>query len=206
VSLEVERRQHGSPSGVDNATVIQGGLLEARRTEDGVAFEPVTVRSPLLGSVRVFGTGSPAEGTGTVVAAVRALRDREPERVEAALDRLAELTGRLRRELESTTERPDEALAIFREAEARLEELGVVPAPVRELARRVEEAGGAAKISGAGALTCPGAGHGAGNLMIYHPEPERLAEWPFLAGLERYDVELGVPGARIEADTERVSP
>jgi mevalonate kinase len=40
VSLEVERRQHGSPSGVDNATVIQGGILEARRTEDGVAFEP----------------------------------------------------------------------------------------------------------------------------------------------------------------------
>jgi mevalonate kinase len=206
VSLEVERRQHGSPSGVDNATVIQGGILEARRTEDGVAFEPVTVRSPLLGSVRVFGTGSPAEGTGTVVAAVRALRDREPERVEAALDRLAELTARLRRELESTTERPDEALAIFREAEARLEELGVVPAPVRELVRRVEAAGGAAKISGAGALTCPGAGHGAGNLMIYHPEPERLAEWPFLAGLERYDVELGVPGARFDAYTERVSP
>jgi mevalonate kinase len=196
VSLEVERRQHGSPSGVDNATVIQGGILEARREEAGVSFEPVAVRSPLLGSVRIFGTGPPAEGTGTVVAAVRALRDREPERVEAALDRLAELTGRLRRELESEIERPDEALAVFREAEAGLEELGVVPEPVRELVRKIEAEGGAAKISGAGSL----AGPAAGNLIVYHPEPERIAEWPFLAGLDRYDVELGVPGARIEEE------
>lgn len=196
VSLEVERRQHGSPSGVDNATVIQGGILEARREAAGVSFEPVAVRSPLLGAVRVFGTGPPAEGTGTVVAAVRALRDREPERVEAALDRLSELTRRLRRELENEEARPDEALAVFREAEALLEELGVVPEPVRELVRKIEAGGGAAKISGAGSLGGPGAG----NLIVYHPEPERIAGWPFLAGLDRYEVELGVPGARIEAD------
>lgn len=204
VSLEVERRQHGSPSGVDNATVIRGGILEARRTETGVAIDPVPVRSPVLASMRIFGTGAPAEGTGTVVAAVRALRDREPVRVEAALDRLAELTGRLRAELERPDERPDEVTGILREAEARLEELGVVPEPVRRLVRRIEAAGGAAKISGAGALTCPGtflgAGHGAGNLIVYHPEPERVDEWPLLAGLDRYDVELGAPGARIERE------
>ena len=196
VSLEVERRQHGSPSGVDNATVIRGGILEARRTESGVEIDPVPVRSPALGSMRVFGTGLPAESTGTVVAAVRALRDRQPERVDAALDRLAELTGDLRAELERPDERPDEVTGIVREAEARLEELGVVPEPVRRLVRQIEQAGGAAKISGAGSL----AGPAAGNLIVYHPEPERAAEWPFLRGLDRYDVELGAPGARIEGE------
>jgi mevalonate kinase len=199
VSLEVERRQHGSPSGVDNATVLYGGILEARRIDaDGasgeVAFEGVRVRSPLLSGVRVLGTGTPAEGTGVVVAAVRRLRDREPARVETALDRLGELTGRLRAELVRPDERPGELIDVIRGAEACLEELGVVPAPVRALVRRVEAEGGAAKISGAGSL----AGPGAGNLIVVHPEPDRIERWPFLAGLARYPVTLGAPGARLE--------
>lgn len=199
VSLEVERRQHGSPSGVDNATVLHGGILEARRVEADkasgeVAFEEVPVRSPLLAGVRVLGTGTPAEGTGAVVAAVRRLRDREPHRVEAVLDRLAELTARLRAQLVQPEERPHEVVAIVRAAERCLEELGVVPPPVRELVRRIEAEGGAAKISGAGSL----AGPGAGNLIVYHPEPDRIERWGFLADLPRYAVTLGVPGARIE--------
>ncbi|HSL83740.1 MAG TPA: hypothetical protein VLF66_13275 [Thermoanaerobaculia bacterium] len=199
VSLEVERRLHGSPSGVDNATVLHGGVLEARKLPSGeVSFQGVPVVSSLLGSLRVLGTGRPAEGTGTVVAAVRALRDREPARVEAVLDRLAELAGRLREELEREGERPEEVLEIVRGAEEGLEALDVVPEPVQELVRRVEAEGGAAKVSGAGALT----GHGAGNLLVYHPEPDRIATWGFLAGCERYAVELGVPGARVERGQE----
>jgi mevalonate kinase len=195
VSLEVERRQHGSPSGIDNATVIHGGILEARRLPSGeVALERVPVRSRLLERLRVVGSGRPAEATGAVVAAVRALRDREPARVEGVLDRLAELTGRLRAELDRAEERPAAAVEILRQAEAGLEELGVVPAPVCELIRRVEAEGGAAKVSGAGSL----AGPGAGNLIVYHPEPERIERWGFLAGCRRYRLELGVPGARLE--------
>lgn len=195
VSLEVERRQHGSPSGVDNATVIHGGILQARRLPAGeVAVEKAAVRSRLIQGLRVVGTGRPAEATGTVVAAVRARRDREPARIEGVLDRLGELSQALREELGRPVERPDEVLAVLREAEAGLEELGVVPPRVRELVRRVEAAGGAAKISGAGSL----AGPGAGNLIVYHPEPERIERWGFLAGCQRYRVELGVPGARVE--------
>lgn len=196
VSLEVERRLHGSPSGVDNATVLYGGVLEARKPPSGeISFERVPARSRLLESLRVVDTGPPAEGTGTVVAAVRALRDREPARVEGVLDCLGELTARLRAELGRPGERPGEVTEILREAEGALEELGVVPGPVRKLVRRIEAEGGAAKISGAGALT----GSGAGNLLVYHPEPERIAGWGFLAGCERYTVELGVSGARIES-------
>ncbi len=199
VSLEVERRQHGSPSGVDNATVLYGGILWARRMSSGrVAFEAVPVASGLLDRLRVFGSGPPAEPTGAVVAEVRALRDRDPERVEALLDRLAELATDLRTELGREEEGPEDVAGILRAAEACLEGLGVVPEPVRALVRRIEAAGGAAKISGAGSL----AGPGAGNLLVYHPETERLDAWSRpggpLAELERYPVTLGVPGARIE--------
>lgn len=195
VSLEVERRQHGSPSGVDNAVVLHGGILQARRQPWGeVAFEQVPLHSRLLDGLRVLDTGRPAETTGAVVAAVRELRDREPERIEGVLDRLGALTLRLQDELDRPADSPAELLAILREAEAGLEALGVVPAPVRELVRRVEAEGGAAKVSGAGSL----AGPGAGNLIVYHPEPERIERWGFLAGCRRYRVELGAPGARVE--------
>lgn len=214
LSLEVERRQHGTPSGVDNATVIHGGVLSARRREDssGVEIEPVAADRERLRRFRIAGTGSPAEGTGAVVAAVRELRDRRPRAIESAFDRLGDLTLALRRELCREADRPKEVAALVREAEARLEELGVVPEPVRRLVRAVEERGGAAKISGAGSL----AGPGAGNLLLYHPEPAVLDAFlgpladptdpPVAApgaaelALRVYEVALGAPGARLEED------
>ncbi len=80
--------------------------------------------------------------------------------------------------------------------EAALEEMGVVPAEVRALARRIEAEGGAAKISGAGSL----AGPGAGSLLVYDPDPERIAGWSFLRPFPFYPVILGAPGLRLETD------
>lgn len=209
LSLEVERRQHGTPSGVDNATVIRGGVLAARRVEDEtsgatVVTEPVPARPERLRRFRIASSGPPAESTGAVVAGVRALRDGRPAEVERTFDRLGELTSALRNELGGPEDRPQEVTELIREAEALLETLGVVPEPTRELIRQIETAGGAAKISGAGSL----AGPGAGNLLIHHAEPGtldellgRLSTAPAGGGrltLRTYDVELGAPGARLE--------
>ncbi len=72
---------------------------------------------------------------------------------------------------------------------------------MRELIREIEREGGAAKISGAGALashpTEPGGG--AGCILVFHPDLELLEEWSLLSGLRRYDVSLGAPGLRLEA-------
>ena len=105
-----------------------------------------------------------------------------------------------------------------------LENLGVVPTAVRQLVRRIEAGGSAAKISGAGSL----AGPGAGSLLVLGPEiPHRretqtLAPSPpisdaaaeteaeiatrsaglpglgYLDGLRAFDAPLGVDGLRIE--------
>ena len=88
---------------------------------------------------------------------------------------------------------------LIQRAIAGLEELGVVPKPVRDLVRRVEAEGGAAKVSGAGSAYGPGAGC----LLVYHPEPERIAGWSFLEGLSFYPVRLGAAGLRAEG-TERM--
>ncbi|HSN85918.1 MAG TPA: hypothetical protein VL025_04125, partial [Thermoanaerobaculia bacterium] len=90
---------------------------------------------------------------------------------------------------------PDRALHLIRDHEACLEGLGVVPEQVRNLVRQVEDEGGAAKISGAGALSGPGAG----SLLVYHPDRERVARWTFLRPFPFHPVHLGAPGFRREA-------
>jgi mevalonate kinase len=197
LALEVERRQHGLPSGIDTATTLGGGLLWAFRLPGGeLATEPLAARSPLLGRLRVYDTGTPPEPTGAVVAAVRERQGRAPERHERLFDRMAAAVRALRGELGKPREDPAEVVELLREHESCLEELGVVPAPVRELARRVEREGGAAKISGAGSL----AGPGGGSFLVYHAEAERIAGWSFLAPLRHHAVHLGAPGLRIEND------
>jgi hypothetical protein len=69
-----------------------------------------------------------------------------------------------------------------------------VPPAVKERVRQVEERGGAAKISGAGALT----GDGAGSLLVYHPADDEAEGWSFLADLPRYPLTLGTEGLRRE--------
>jgi mevalonate kinase len=197
LALEVERRQHGLPSGVDSATVLFGGLLWARKLPGGgLEIERLAVTSPLLRRLRVYDTGTPAESTGAVVAAVRAGRDRDPTAHERLLDRIEAATRGFRAQLEQPAENAAVTVGLIRECQACLEELGVVPGEVRALLRRVEAEGGAGKISGAGSL----AGPGAGSILVYHPETERIAAWPFLQSLSFHSVHLGAEGLRRETD------
>jgi mevalonate kinase len=196
-ALEAERRQHGLPSGVDGATVLHGGLLWARRLPSGeLETERIAARSPLLSRLRVYHTGTPPEPTGAVVAAVRGRRDRDPGLHTILMDRIEAATRGFRAELERETEDPEMTLAMIRECEACLEELGVVPEAARHMIRRIEAEGGAAKISGAGSL----AGPGAGSMLVYHPEAEKISGWQFLQPFPYYPVHLGAEGLRRETD------
>ena len=199
LSLEVERRQHGTPSGIDNATVIHGGVVLAERPgEDGEDGELMLSSMPtppeILGNFRLFQTGIPAESTGEVVAAVRALREREPQRVAAALDEIEAATRAFAVELARAYPRRAEAIPLMGQCQRALEALGVVPPTVHGLVRQVEALGGAAKISGAGALSGPAAG----SLLVYHPQPEVIADWDCLRLLTPIDAPLGAEGVRRE--------
>jgi len=196
LALEVERRQHGLPSGVDGATVLRGGVVWAQKSDGGVTVEPVTPRAPFLDRVRICNTGTPADSTGDVVAAVRRRLEADPPRRAALLDDMERQTRRLRRLLESAGAPPEAFVAPLRRFEAALEELGVVPAAVRRLVRRIEAAGGAAKISGAGTLR----GDGAGSLLVYHPRPEAIDRRLLSGSLVPLAVRLGAAGVRRESD------
>lgn len=195
LAQNIERRQHGRPSGVDTAAVIHGGLIWARKTEDGrLDLTTLVSRSPLLAHFRVYHTGRARESTGTVVAAVSRLGEREPRRFASLLQQLENAATAVRDVLERPGSEAASLVTPIRAAEAGLEELGVVPSRVRAIVRQVEKEGGAAKISGAGALSDPGAG----SLLVYHPDPERIVGWTFLRELEALDLCLGAPGVRVE--------
>jgi|CXWL01.1.fsa_nt_gi mevalonate kinase len=199
LALEAERRQHGSPSGIDTTTIVHGGVLALRRSGGDLDVERVEAPAEgLLSRFQAYGSGTPAESTGAVVAAVGAWGAAHPERFARVLDALEAATLRLRGQVALATEDPADVLDAIRSAERGLEELGVVPAATRERVRAVEAAGGAAKISGAGAST----GSGGGTLLVYHPDPERLERIPELAALPRYRAALGAPGARVEITHE----
>jgi mevalonate kinase len=194
LALEVERRQHGLPSGVDHATALGGGVLWARSREGGMDVAAARLEPGPLSRLRVYDSGPPAETTGEVVAAVRDWMERNPGTGASTLDAMERCTRALREQLSRPHEDAAAVLAAMREGQRCLERIGAVPPSVRQVVARVEEAGGAAKISGAGALS----GNGAGGFLVYHPDPPRLDEFEFPPGFRRHRVALGAPGLRID--------
>jgi mevalonate kinase len=197
IALEVERRQHGMPSGVDHRTVLHGGILWAERSFTGELRTVPVGGGQVLGSrIQVLHTGQPLETTGDVVAAVRQRAAEDPGGFERLLDRMESCVRDFRQWLESESGVVDGAISSIRECEACLEAMGVVPAPVREAIREVEALGGAAKISGAGALS----GDAAGCLLVCWPDTWDGRSLESLSAYNRQHVELGVPGLSCEVD------
>lgn len=195
IALEVERRQHGLPSGVDHKTVLYGGVVWARRINEGeFEIEPLEIHSELLSELLVYQTGRPRESTGEVVAAVRRFQADEPTDFESRLDSMQECVESLRGYLCAPSETPDVLVYLMRRYERCLEEMGVVPRQIQKSIRAIEDLGGGAKISGAGALS----GDAAGCLLVQGPGRERDRLLDLLRGYRRQHVELGAKGLRIE--------
>jgi len=195
IALEVERRQHGFPSGIDGATVYHGGVIWAERRDDQLEVEPVAARPALVQALRIFHTGQPGESTGAVVAEVRARRDHDPAAFDAHLDRMEWATDEMRRLLVDDRADIAEIAQPMRDFQATLAQIGVVPPRVRELVAEIERHGGAAKISGAGSLT----GSGAGCLIVVHPDPEEIDRIEALGPLQEIPARLGAEGVRLES-------
>lgn len=198
--LDIERRQHGQPSGIDHGTVLRGGLVRAaRRAAGGLVLVPMAFRRERLRRLQLYHTGAAAEATGTVVSAVRErlAHDGDATALLASMERATLAFGAW---LAGKGDLALGGVAAMRDYERCLECLGVVPPPVRAAIRAIEAAGGAAKISGAGSL----AGPGAGALLVLWPgrPPLRVCE---LTGWERFTVPLGMPGLRVERAVEAIA-
>lgn len=161
-----EQFQHGRSSGLDVAACLGGGLVE------GV---PPSFRLSVLPAerprFRLFHTGKPLSGTGECVARAG---ERHPG-TDPVWDAFAPLPLRMKTAL---LEKDTAGFArAVRENHRLLCQIGVVPAPVREAVSRIERAGGAAKICGAGAVR----GDTAGTVLVVGPDPLPLPDsWTLL--------------------------
>lgn len=187
---ESEKRQHGAPSGIDHHTAYYGGMLKMTHRQRGeLLVTPLPQASLHLQTLRIFHSGIAAETTGNMVAAVRRLMC-DPQR--SPLPVMQGLAEEMLALLTRQSPVPDQLMKLLRAYQAKLELLGVVPPAVQRVIRAVEAAGGAAKISGAGALS----GSGAGCVMAYCPYgvPDALVRWPEIRS------GLAADGLRVEED------
>ncbi|MGE1176552.1 mevalonate kinase [Pseudomonas sp. BW7P1] len=188
LALSIERFQHGEPSGIDHNTSLLGSVVEGRRNAKGeldVYALPVITSELLPVTLRLFNTGTALESTGQVIAATRHRLEGPDSPLLASMRRNTERFSTLMRQ---TRPMPETFRAVIRDYEADLEALGVVPEAVAQVIRAVEQAGGAAKICGAGALS----GDQAGVLLVLGAT--NLLE---LARYRQLDAPLAVAGLEI---------
>jgi len=176
--LNSENLQHGRASGVDPAIVVYGGLIRFERGER------TSLPARELELTLVY-TGQPESSTGEAVAAVAA------EAFSGAVwDAFAEVARVFEDALQHRNW--EELIPLVRQNHRLLREIGVVPERVQRFVTRVEELGGGAKISGAGAVR----GERAGVLLVFGATddlPELCVEF----GYRPMTARLEVQGARL---------
>ncbi|MBN1540868.1 hypothetical protein JW992_01900 [candidate division KSB1 bacterium] len=178
--FEVEKLQHGRPSGVDPYVVLHGGFV---RFQSGEALKLDAAELPRF---TLYDSGRPQSTTGECVA--RAAEHRQ----DAGLwHEFEQVTERLQRALEETD--PTALLEAIRANHRLLCRIGVVPMRVQQFVAAVEALGSAAKISGAGTIR----GDQAGLILVPgEPLPEKVVQQ---FGYRPLFVQGEMQGARIDS-------
>ena len=152
-SLEAEKLQHGTPSGVDSYMSLYGGCA---RFQEGQATQLPLPRWPMF----LVQTGVPSTTTGECVAAVK-------KRFASSM--IWDDFGGVTAELEAALARTDyEGIQrVIRANHGLLVRIGVVSARVQAFIAEIERWGAAAKVCGAGAVD----GDSSGIVLVVSREP-----------------------------------
>lgn len=170
LAYEIEKKQHGNPSGGDNTAVSMGGFIWFRRELEflksiwQLPFRP----HPSLNHFFLINTGRPRESTGEMVALVKEQVQKNPDHMQKLLDLNEQQVKRVTAALKEGNE--NELTDAIRVGEKTLEGMGVVSKSIQPLLREIEKSGGAVKILGGGGKT-----KGVGFLLCYHTD-RKLAE------------------------------
>ncbi|MEK7185755.1 MAG: mevalonate kinase [Patescibacteria group bacterium] len=194
IAFLVEQKKHGMPSGGDNAAVCFGGLIWFRKeTPDLKIIQPVPFSIPesIAENFLIIDTGRPTESTGEMVAMVRSRYQEDQDSVGKLLHDQERLTRELLAALKSGNEQ--DIMEIIRLGSLNLQNLGVVSPSVIKLINEIEQAGGVAKICGAGGKT-----EASGVVLAYHPDKTVSQGIASKHNLKQYDAVLGAEGLREE--------
>ena len=191
LAYKMEKVRHGNPSGVDNTVCTYGGFLWYRKENENLKiFKPIILKRKFP-KVYLLNTGKPLETTKEMVEGVAdRFLDRESY-FDTVLKDMEKVTKYFLEFLVGDKE--VELGSIIKENELLLERFGVVSKSTKEIIRKIEKIGGAAKISGAG-----GRKDKSGIIIIYHKDSEKLQAFAKKNTLNLFSVRMGKEGIRIE--------
>lgn len=184
VVTESERRQHGNPSGADQATVLNGGLVEYQKINDQKIIKSVSFKKKLPEFI-LINSGKPDETTGEMVALVADKFKTKQNDLRLICLQVGKISERW-----LTGEEPGKLIKANNQC---LQKFGVMGEKAKVMVKKIESIGGAAKICGAGGIKA-----GSGTMLAYHDQTEKLKQLVKQEGWEFYPVELGVEGLRYE--------
>lgn len=190
IAYQIEKKQHGNPSGCDNSIACFGGFLWFQKRGESFKIRPLKIDFRLPEFV-LLDSGRAKETTGEMVALVN-----EKFKVQKAeTGRILDSLGRVTEKTASCFKKANFALlpVLIRENERLLEELGVVGKKAGKIIRKIEKLGGAAKICGAGGIK-----QGSGVILCYHQEAKVILDFAKKQKLTYFPVKLGVQGVRDE--------
>lgn len=193
LAYEIEKKQHGTPSGGDNTAITMGGFLWFRKELEflksmwQLPFKPHSS----LNHFFLINTGKPAETTGEMVALVKLKVQSQKPKMDKFMNLNELQTKRVTVALKDGNE--SELVDAIRIGEKTLEGMGVVSKKVTPLMRQIEKAGGAVKILGGG-----GVKDGVGFLLCYHHEPKKIEKLCYNYRYITQEIKLGEEGVRLE--------
>lgn len=192
IAYEIEKKQHGTPSGGDNTIVTYGGFLWFRKEAEGVKlFHQLKPKRSV--KLLLIDTGKPKETTGEMVRLVKDFSQKYPKKAKNIFQNIEEVTRCFLKLL--IAEKNYSLRDLLKENERLLESLGVVSGQTKEIIRKIEDLGGGAKISGAG-----GKKAGSGIVLAYHQRPEVLLNFAQKENLSLFKVKLREEGVRVEKE------
>lgn len=194
LAYEVEKAQHGNPSGGDNSTICFGGLIwfeKKSESERVIKPLPFTISGKIADNFVLIDTGKPKEETGEMVALVKSLLNTNPKVVNDFLNNQEKLVKRLLPVIKNSKE--DELIDIIKMGEKNLETIGVVSDFVKPIIRKIEESSGAGKICGGGGIK-----KATGIILTYHKNKKIIEKIAKSFNRPFYSVKLGVEGLKKE--------
>ncbi len=193
LAYEIEKKQHGNPSGGDNTVVTFGGLIWFRRELTflksiwQLPFKPAAN----LAHFFLINTGRPKETTGEMVAFV----GQRVKSKKGYMEKLFSVNEEQTRRITVAIKEGDEKTLIdaIQKGERTLEGMGVVSKKVIPFIRAVEASGGAAKILGGG-----GRKDGVGFLLCYSHDRKKIDGLAAQYHFSPQSIALGEEGIRLE--------
>lgn len=191
IAFEIEKQQHGTPSGGDNTVVTYGGFLKYQKQKNSIPkFDKISSHKKIK-NLLIINSGKPQETTGEMVAKVATLYKNNQAQTNKIFSKIGDIAQKLYHHLNMNSKIKTQKL--IKENHKLLNKLQVVSPKAQKIIKKIEHIGGVAKISGAGGFL-----DSSGILLAFHNKPKLLTHLAEFENLNTIPVVLGVQGVRVE--------